>query len=301
MATKRLYIGIDAGGTRSRLRSSHAVETGGADLEGPGANPQRIGYEMAARILIGLVNEALADAPGARLAGLCIGIAGIGRDTDREQLSSALREALGAQAPARLTVISDADLALAAAYGASGSGLLVIAGTGSIVLGRTRGGEHVRAGGWGYLLGDEGGGYRIGLAGLQAAACSLDGGPATALTPLLRDSLGIDGPGQLIQTVYAPGWSPATVAPLVLAAADAGDAVCQAIVDEQTTALAGLIGRLVATTPNLDPMLRYTGGLTQHPGFAALLAEALRRVVPHLDIAPLATSPVEAALAIAQS
>jgi N-acetylglucosamine kinase-like BadF-type ATPase len=300
MPTARFFIGIDAGGTRTRLRGIQRPDLRAIDHEGPGANPQRVGFEEAVRVLTSLLNDALMTYPGSDFAGLCLGLAGIGRDTDRGRIVEGLRQSLGLRFPSRFSLMSDADLAIAAAYGATESGLLLIAGTGSIVLGRTRGGKRVRAGGWGYLLGDEGGGYRIGLAGLQALARAFDGGPDTSLTVALGASLGIDTPEQLIHAVYSPGWSAAAVAPLVLAAADAGDAVCDSIVNEQTEILARQTSHLVATTPDLDLVLRFTGGLTQHPGYAATLRSALKAHMPNMDIAPLATPPVEAALALAQ-
>ncbi|MDZ4698087.1 MAG: N-acetylglucosamine kinase, partial [Rhodothermales bacterium] len=140
----------------------------------------------------------------------------------------------------------------------------------------------------------------IGLAGLQAVARAFDGGLATILKEVLRGSFGIDAPERLIQAVYAPGWSTAAIAPLVLAAADAGDAVCQAIVREQTETLVRQAGRLATTTPDLDPVLRFTGGLTEHAEYAAALRSALLMRMPSMDIAPLTTAPVEAALALAR-
>lgn len=193
------------------------------------------------------------------------------------------------------------ELALAAAFGPAGSGVLVIAGTGSIVMGRTLTGEVVRAGGWGYLLGDEGGGYRIGLAGMQAIARAYDGGTTTTLVQALNERVGLDTPEAIIQHVYTPAWSMADIAPLVLEAATRGDLVSRRILHEQTANLADLARLLMQSHPDITPKLRFTGGLTEDGSYAAHLANALQETLPGHDIARLTTAPVEAALTLAKT
>ena len=68
---------------------------------------------------------------------------------------------------ARVVVVNDALVALEAAI-PGGPGVVIISGTGSIAYGRNAAGEAARAGGWGYVLGDEGSGYWIGRAALRA-------------------------------------------------------------------------------------------------------------------------------------
>ncbi|MEZ4700838.1 MAG: BadF/BadG/BcrA/BcrD ATPase family protein [Rhodothermales bacterium] len=301
MTPPSLYIGIDAGGTRSRLLGRTREGETLIQAEGPGANPHRIGYEASARLLAELIQTHCRVQPLHRLAGVGLGVAGLGRPADTEAFLDAFHRYLPPLAPDRLVVLSDADLALHAAFGASGSGALIIAGTGSIVLARTAEGERVRAGGWGYLLGDEGGGYRIGQAGLQAVARAYDGGPPTILASLLQGSFDMTRPEHLVERVYRPDWSMAAVAPLVLQGAAQGDAVCKAILHAQTTALAGQAVMLLRTNPTIDRTLRFTGGLTDDAGFASLLAGALKEALPALDVGRLSTSPVEAAVNLAMT
>jgi N-acetylglucosamine kinase-like BadF-type ATPase len=74
-----------------------------------------------------------------------------------------------------------------------------------LCLGRNEAGETARSGGWGYLLGDEGSGYWIALAGLQAAVRSADGrGQETRLLPALMQRVAVGTPQELIGKVYAP-------------------------------------------------------------------------------------------------
>ncbi len=89
------------------------------------------------------------------------------------------------QLAATVDVIEDAALLLAAGT-PDGWGVAVVAGTGSMAFARAADGRTARAGGWGPLLGDEGSGYAIALAGLRAAARAADGrAPATPLTDRL--------------------------------------------------------------------------------------------------------------------
>ena len=94
----------------------------------------------------------------------------------------------------------------------SGPALALICGTGSIVYGRTVTGELLRAGGWGYLFGDEGSGYAIGIAALRAVMRAYDGrGRETLLSELVLGRYGLHTPPELIQAIYgmrrlAPQW-----------------------------------------------------------------------------------------------
>ena len=90
---------------------------------------------------------------------------------------------------AQVIVVNDALVALVAGAG-DAEGVVVVAGTGSIAYGRDASGRAARAGGWGYLLGDEGGGFWIGRAALMAVVRQFDGrGPVTLLTPMILEHL----------------------------------------------------------------------------------------------------------------
>jgi N-acetylglucosamine kinase-like BadF-type ATPase len=130
-------------------------------------------------------------------------------------------------------VTGDAEPILAAAS-PDNSGIALICGTGSLAWGRNREGATARAGGWGYLMGDEGSAYAVALAGLQAAVRAADGrGPPTALLEGLQRELGAANPQQLVERVYAPEMTRERLAALAKAVFDAArkDAVALAIVN----------------------------------------------------------------------
>ena len=113
-----------------------------------------------------------------------------------------------------MLVVNDALVALEA--GAPGKpGVVIISGTGSIAYGRNGEREAARAGGWGYVLGDEGSGYWIGRAALRAVLREADQrGPETALTPLLLKYFGIEAAQGLLHEVYSGNLRPSAIGAL---------------------------------------------------------------------------------------
>ena len=154
-------LGIDAGGTRTVCVCADET-TILSEARGPGANLQSAGELEVEKVLHDVIAKALdgGPAPGA----ICLGMAGVDRRHDAEVVQGILRR-IGHRA--NVTVVNDALIALEA--GVPGrAGTVVIAGTGSIAYGRDASGRGARAGGWGYVLGDEGSGYWLGRLALRA-------------------------------------------------------------------------------------------------------------------------------------
>lgn len=108
-------------------------------------------------------------------------------------------------------------------------GVIVIAGTGAVAYGRLDSGEEARSSGWGYLMGDEGSGYWIGVEAIRAACQASDGrGEPTALIQRIPEHLQVDDLRALHRQIYAHELSRSTIATLAAitaAAAQSGDAV----------------------------------------------------------------------------
>ncbi len=137
-----------------------------SEIRGPGANLQSAGELEVEKVLHDLIARAIdgGPAPGA----ICLGMAGVDRARDAEIIRGILRR-IGHRA--QVIVVNDALIALEA--GVPGMpGTVVIAGTGSIAYGRNAEGRGARAGGWGYVLGDEGSGYWLGRLALRAGTCA---------------------------------------------------------------------------------------------------------------------------------
>jgi N-acetylglucosamine kinase-like BadF-type ATPase len=232
-------VGIDGGGTRTR-----AVAVGpGARLLGVAragcGNFQVLGLDGLEALLGDLWPRLGVQLP---LSALCLGLAGAGRPTEQRAIAEWARERNWA---GQVRVVSDAQAALVGAHG-SQAGLVVIAGTGSMVLGRNAQGEQARAGGWGPLLGDEGSGYHLGMEGIRAALRARDGwGPATALDPRLRRALGLEDWDQVVRWIYGGELERGRVAALgleVVEAAREGDGCALAIVAAAGQALGRQLG-----------------------------------------------------------
>jgi N-acetylglucosamine kinase-like BadF-type ATPase len=297
-------LGIDAGGTKTvcYLAGEDGAILG--EARAGGANLQVAGERGAEKILEGVVNDILARhrvVPDA----ICLGMAGADREGDGQVAREILRRIAGG---ARTLVVNDALPALVAGVG-DAPGIVIICGTGSIAYGRSARGVAARAGGWGYLLGDEGSGYWIGLKALRAVARAADGrGPATRLTARLLAHFHLRQPSDLIRAVY-PLALPAlaALAPEVEAERAGGDPVAAAIMAEAVEALVAAASSVVVRLGMQDEAFAFVlaGGVFAGVPFLAdrvrprLLALASRSRAQSLQVSP-ALGAVRLALAEAR-
>ncbi len=242
-----LLLGIDGGATSTVALLAEA-STGrvlGRGHGGP-SNIQAVGEQAGLQQLDAAVGSAFESAKLAYcpVAAAVLGLAGI--DLDGEDVIR--RWADRVELSAKLSIANDATLLFAAGT-PEGWGLAVIAGTGSIAFTLDQDGRTARAGGWGYLLGDEGSAFRMGKLGLRAACRTADGiGPPTALLPVLLEKLGSNDPRDFIPAVYRGAWDKAAIAalaPVVLELA-ATDQTAREIVEEQARELAQTAAGAVA-------------------------------------------------------
>lgn len=143
----------------------------------------------------------------------------------------------------RKLVTNDALIALAGAH-AGKPGIITIAGTGSISFGRNGAGKVGRVGGWGFVFGDEGGGFDLTRQALRAALRQEEGwGPPTSLHRLLLEATGAKNANELLHKFYTPEFPRPRIAgfsKLVAQAAEAGDAVAEGLLDTAAQQLAGI-------------------------------------------------------------
>lgn len=245
-------IGVDGGGSKTIALIAGRDGTILGRGSGGSSNYRAVGIERTCDSLEQALRGAFADAglepDGSLVEMACFGLAGVDRPGDSAPLLAWAEEAWPGM---RVEIVNDARLGLAAGT-PQGWGLGVICGTGSIVYGRDPQGQMARAGGWGYLLGDEGSGYDIGLTALRSVARAADGrGPQTMLSELILAQWSLRATQELVEYVYRPQVTKTDIAGLtnlVEAAARQGDAVARRILEkaghELATAAAVVVERL---------------------------------------------------------
>jgi glucosamine kinase len=292
------YLGIDAGGTRTTVLLARDATVIARAVGGSGAIRPGRALATATRVAA-CARQALTEARLLSADILVIGAAGAGRDPERTELREGLRNERLAE---RVVVMGDLEIALEAAFG-SGPGVVLISGTGSVAVGRTADGTIHRRGGYGWQIGDEGGGFAICRAALAAVARSHDGrGPETRLTPALIAASPGKAFDQLIRwSVSADPSEIAALAPVVFRVASEGDAVAQQIVNDAAEDLAQLAASLLGVFGPKKPVpLALAGGnLAPNRGLRTPLLERLKKT-PRLSVRPEPVEPAEGALAIAR-
>jgi N-acetylglucosamine kinase len=259
----KLFLGVDGG--QSGTTAVIGDETGrvlGTGEAGPcnhaAAGEGRAKLERAVRgSLAAACAQAGLDEETVEFEAACFGMSG-GPDDKRDILAGILRTG-------RLIVTNDAVIALAGAT-AAGVGVITIAGTGSIAFGRNAAGRSARAGGWGYIFGDEGGGFDIARQALRASLRMEEGwGPATQLRELLLEETASRDANDMLHRFYTDDWPRSRVARLarlVDRAADT-DAVALDIIHGAAQELATFAGSVRGQLwePGPDIEVAYIGGV----------------------------------------
>jgi N-acetylglucosamine kinase-like BadF-type ATPase len=300
-----LLFGADGGGTKTLGILADHDGKALARCQVGATNPNVVGIDEAAASLLRLVHECCTTArrTPAEINSMVFGLAGAGSAEIRDRLVDAVNrqwEAAGFAKPS-VFVESDARIALEGAF-AGGPGMIVIAGTGSIVLGKTAAGELVRVGGWGRALGDEGSGYALGCAAIRAVARDIDGiESADTLRAIVAGKFGWKEREDIIVAVYQENFTIASLAPLVIEAAERGDMVARDILVEASTELAEQVGAMAERLhPEGKAGVVFVGGLITHDNlYTQMVREAIEHVAPGIQVHPAALSPAEGAVLMA--
>lgn len=299
-----LLVGVDGGGTKTRAILANERGERVAESVGDGSAVRPGQAERSAGVIAGVVREVLesSGSPEARPRVLCVGVAGVGRESERQ----ALHEALESQALAEDVVVhSDFMIALEDAFG-EGPGVLLIAGTGSSAFGRGPAGATARCGGWGPVIGDEGGGAWIGRRALSVVAAASDGRePDTALTGAVLTATESTEASDLIRwAAGADAGKLATLAPVVMSVADAGDLRANAIVSMAVEELAlhvRALARQLFSDERASVPVALTGGLlAKGASLRKRLEHRLRTAVPGAQVHAAEVDAARGAVRVAQ-
>ena len=231
------FLGVDGGqSSTAALIGDESGKVVGVGHAGPCNHVATAESHARFRDAIGGAVNAACQAAGiseAYFAAACLGLSG--GPHDKEAL---VREIISAD---RYEITNDAVIALLGAT-AGDPGVIAIAGTGSIAYGRNAEGRTARAGGWGYVFGDEGGAFDMVRQAVRAALRSDEGwGHATALRDALLEATGASDMNDLLHRFYTPAYPRARIASyavLVDEAARSGDATAREILHNAAQALA---------------------------------------------------------------
>ena len=266
-------LGIDIGGSKTQALLAYDGQVV-ADLRAGSANPASVGPAESARQLAGLLDQVRATGVGlGSITAVCAGAAGVDSPEQAARLSGLLAAALP---NAEVTVVHDTALLLAAA--GTTTGIALIAGTGSVAWGRSVDGREARAGGWGYVLGDEGSGYGIARAAVRHVLGRLDVGLGPdPLSARLVAACGVERPALLLDQFYAVPercyW--AERSRVVFELAETGDPAAAAIVAGAAAALASLVEAVSLRLATAGPVVLAGGVAVHQPLLCRLLADRL--------------------------
>ncbi len=269
--------GIDAGGTSTKCV---IVDQSGKCMiraEAGPANPQLVGFKQAVESVKESLNRACTGIGLDRVDILGIGIAGVGRSEDIKLTRDHLDSFFLAE---EVYLSNDGLISLYRAL-AGENGIVVTAGTGSIVYGLSEMGNLERAGGWGPLLGDEGSGFYLGLEAIKAVIRSSENREAnTILTEIIKDELAITDLFELIPFVYQdklPRHQIARLPPGVLRAVGQGDTVAVEIVNKGIQQLVLQVVELTTRFGNKELTVAVNGGVFKNKLFYNIFKEMLHK------------------------
>lgn len=289
-------FGVDGGGSTSRAimitDAGRVVYLG----KGPGVNYHEVGASQVATTLKRLFNEALQASRARRdeCIGIGLGLAGVSREQDHKLLTGMFDPVFGKDA---YTLTSDAEIALLSGT-LSEMGILVIAGTGSIVYGRNQEGAEARAGGYGPLLADDGSGYHIAVECFRRILRAHDGmEEPNALTEPVLAHYNLKSLDELVSWINSSTASRekiASVAPLVIHAALEDDPVALDILSDQADRLVlgvEAVWKRLQMADRFDVVL--SGGVFAHsPKYREFIQRKIRYLLPGAQIFPPKLDPV---------
>lgn len=291
----KCFLGFDGGGTKTEcvvVNESGAIIARG---RGPASNPTRIGISAALDALKQTYESAINSTRiSFEVTSLCAGLAGTARAEFREPILQSLED----QFPdALVDVRTDLELSLAAMP--QGPAIVLVVGTGSAAIGRNDAGVVHREGGFGPATSDEGSAYDIGRAAIAAARNNSSSDEADDLSRQILRHLGcanwneVDSKSVTNADVVYP-----RVFPVVAAAADAGNALAQNLLQSAAEKLAAIAGRL-AESLNLSqtkfPLGKTGGTIGRSRFFDQAVDQQLHGKLPNLTISKLSVEPAEIA------
>jgi N-acetylglucosamine kinase-like BadF-type ATPase len=293
-----LYLGIDAGGTKTDCAVSNGAELLG-QATGASCKLARVGKERGRENLQSVIRQATqaAGVEASTIQHVCIGMSGASLAEAVQWAQQTIRELIP---DSTIYVAGDHVIAHRAAFGTS-PGVLVISGTGSIAFGRNQSGETARAGGWGPNVSDEGSAFWVGREAVTAALHAFDFGNANGLLATIAECWKV-APEEVIRMANASEPRFPELAGPVVNAAEQGDDTARAIMERAGQALAGLASAVIKRlwpSGGVVPVALAGGVLQGSPLVRHAFREAMKAEQPQAAVSFAFVRPVLGALEIA--
>lgn len=305
MSRRSFVLGVDGGGTKTlglladeygNILTRH---TAGA------TNPNLVGFETAAKTIVKLTADSCEDGRChiEELKAVVLGIAGASIEPNKQRLRGAVEAMFtkgGLKTPP-IVVETDARVALEGSF-AGGQGVVIIAGTGSIVTGKTQKGEVLSSGGWGRIIGDEGSGYYIGREAVRLVTLMYDRrGEKTKLRDVFEEKFHWKSRDDIIEAVYQEKFDLSSLAPIVFDTAATNDIPSQKLLQQSATQLAEQARVVVMQMGILRKIgLVMLGGLLdQGSVYANVLHMKLMKLLPQVEVKSPVHPPAHGAVLMA--
>jgi len=290
-----LIVGIDIGGTKTHLRAARLGGGGDRDLVVPSPSWRTRDWNDDAAALLALVDRV---AEGGQVAAIGIGAHGC----DDAEECMALETAVAARTAARVAVVNDAEL-MPLALGYPGQ-IGVVAGTGSIAVCRPAPDRMMVAGGWGWIVGDEGSAASLVRQAVRAVALHFDrGGDASEpLAAAILASLEVKAIPRLGSTLgqLRSAAEVGVHAVAVFDAARQGSALAVEVIREGGRMLAELALLLDARGAGAAHVVAGGSVIVEQPSLWEAFVDGLAETCPHLTPHLFSGKPVEGACALAR-
>jgi glucosamine kinase len=286
-------VGIDIGGTKTHLaigypeavHDERTVPTSSWRTRSPQQDAAALAHQVR-------------DCFGEQALSLPLAVGAHGCDSTAQ--CRAMEQELAAHLSGPVRVVNDAEL-MPWSMGVS-AGIGVVSGTGAIAVARDPAGNLVTSGGWGWLLGDEGGASGIVREATRAVLAELDADrPRDPLVVRLLASLGAGDGAELAMALTlsnsADSWG--SHAGEVFAAADEGSPVALRVIDEAAVHLASLVQRLLERGIAADQVVAGGAVIQAQPRLRTRFVDLLAERLPEVTVSILDRPPVMGALALA--
>ncbi len=286
----RYYFGIDGGGTKSRIRLINEHDTILYEAEGGTTNIYAGDTEAALQNLSTLVLKMLVGvnlSPDA-ITGACISSAGLDRAHEKALFKEHMDSNVALSCPTYYC--NDGESLLVGGLGGL-EGICLIAGTGSLGIGRLENGKVVRAGGLGYMLGDEGSAFWLSHEAIKRILRSIEGRDLkTGMLDDLLDFYQFTTEKQFIGLLHKDLRKSviASSAAIITEHARRGDPLALDIIERGVLELSHLVRSVIVRLPEIsNRQIVFSGGVLEHDEFIkARLIENLHTGFPDFRVTP---------------